>query len=289
MFSSNQNHKPLSIFIAYSREDYMAMRRVRDWLRAAGFDAWTDEDLSIGTIDWQRHVQRRIEDADYMLVLLSPDARRSFWVQAELGYASVQGVSVLPLLVRGSIEDSRPTNLVAMNVVDVTENFEAALADLFMKLNQGKSADVRDDVVDEPVVVPQKPWRHEVFISYSRDDMAIMHKVKDALVAEDLRVWSDETLRIGTTAWPSEIADAILDARCLVGIMSPDAKSSDWVLEELNYARIHDRRLFLLLARGDLKTSIPFGYTRYQHADIQEDFVTGMRRAIADIKLLLKN
>lgn len=279
--------KPLSFFIAYSRQDYQVMRRVRDWLRAAGFDVWSDEDLTIGSIDWQRSVQRAIDAADYLLVLLSPDARESPWVAAEIHYARTQNIKVLPLLTRGSLNESTPFSVIQMRVIDITGNFESAMARLIAAIMQGQFVFVSDEPTSEAAPTPQTTWSHEVFLSYSRKDIELMRQVRETLQDAMLRVWSDEVLEVGTPSWLNAIQKAIENAGCLVGILSPDAKASEWVREELNYAYIQERRRFLLLARGETKTAVPFGVAQIQFADIRKDYAVGMRKTITDIKSFL--
>lgn len=287
MFESASQRKSPSIFIAYSRQDQAAMRRVRDWLRSAGFDVWTDEDLAVGTVDWQRSIQRTIDQTDYMLVLLSPDAVRSDWVIAEIEYARIQNTRVLPILVRGSFDTSVPQNLITVNVLDVRENFDGAMANLIAALMQGISAPVRKNDAPETTPPPATKWKFDVFLSYSHDDSVLMQNVKNSLTIQGLQVWTDETLLVGTASWLREIAFAIENAGCLVGILSPSAKSSEWVQEELNYARMQERRRFLLLALGSEKNAIPFGVAQVQFADIRQDFSEGMQKAVADIKAFL--
>lgn len=96
-----------------------------------------------------------------------------------------------------------------------------------------------------------------------------MRQVRDSLVADGLPVWTDETLFPGTRSWRKEIEKALEDADCLVVILSPGSKSSEWVTAEMDYAEAHDKRIFPVLAAGDKKTAIPFGYITAQWVDIR--------------------
>ncbi len=110
---------------------------------------------------------------------------------------------------------------------------------------------------------------HDIFLSYSRTDTEIMQKVKQTLLDADFNVWTDEGIEPGTRSWKRAIQQVILDTRCLICILSPDAAKSEWVLEELDYAQIQKKPVFLILARGDEQSSIPFGYSTHQWTDIR--------------------
>lgn len=116
--------------------------------------------------------------------------------------------------------------------------------------------------------------RHHIFLSYSRQDSDIVFKLHDQLEAEGLSVWIDrEGIQPGTPSWRKTIQDAIDNASCLLVVLSPDAKESHWVGEELNYAQTQGKRIFYALARGDERTAIPFGHSAAQWVDLRDPAV----------------
>jgi len=121
------------------------------------------------------------------------------------------------------------------------------------------------------------PLNQDVFISYSRRDRSVMRIVRDALTSAGFTVWSDESLEPGSPSWKNDVQQAIEGAGCVVAILSPDAKDSEWVSEELNYARIHKRRVFTVLVRGDESNAVPFGLTGVQWVDMRMDYDEGMK------------
>ncbi len=121
------------------------------------------------------------------------------------------------------------------------------------------------------------PLKQDVFISYSRRDRSVMRIVRDTLIDAGFTVWSDESLEPGSASWKNDVQQAIEGAGCVVAILSPDAKDSEWVSEELNYARIHKRRVFTVLVRGDESNAVPFGLTGVQWVDMRMDYDEGMK------------
>lgn len=112
---------------------------------------------------------------------------------------------------------------------------------------------------------------HDVFLSYSHADTEIMQRVKNTLVESGLSVWTDEKIEVGTPSWIKAIDSAIRQTGCVVVIFSPDAVTSWGVDEELSFARIQQKRVFPILARGDEKNSVPFGTSSAQWVDIRTD------------------
>jgi hypothetical protein len=110
----------------------------------------------------------------------------------------------------------------------------------------------------------------KIFLSYSRRDSDIMVRVRDDLRSVGFKVWTDEKIEPGTLSWKRMIRTEIINADCLIAILSPDAQDSRWVNEELDFAETQGKPRYLLLARGDERTSIPFGYSTFQWIDIRE-------------------
>lgn len=132
---------------------------------------------------------------------------------------------------------------------------------------------------------------HHVFLSYSRKDMPFMKRVQTDLQRAKLAVWSDEQLEPGTTSWQLAIEQAIRNAGCIICIFSPDAANSQWVREELNYARMMNIQIIPLLARGDEQTAVPFGYSSYQWVDIRnrDAYFANMKAVIIDLQKRFAN
>lgn len=126
---------------------------------------------------------------------------------------------------------------------------------------------------------------YHVFLSYSRKDAAIMQRVVKDMRRAGLKVWTDEGIEAGSASWQRVIEESILQSYCLVCIMTPAAKNSEWVREELNFARIQNKPVILLMALGDESTSIPFGYSRSQYVDIRSKtlYVDNMKRLLSGL------
>jgi hypothetical protein len=118
--------------------------------------------------------------------------------------------------------------------------------------------------------------RH-VFLSYSRRDADLMRRLRDDLRAARLPVWTDEAIEPGTPAWFREVEAAIEKAFCLVVVLSPDAKSSEWVGKEIEYGQMLRKTILPVLGRGEVVGSIPFALAGAQFVDLTKDYMAGIR------------
>jgi hypothetical protein len=120
-----------------------------------------------------------------------------------------------------------------------------------------------------------------IFISYSRNDADIMHRLRDALKAQGCTTWTDEDLRRGVDDWQKEIESAIESAHCLVVVLSSSAKNSPWVRRELNYAEAQEVTIYPLLARDTVKEAVPAIVISHQRADIRAKSDSQLQKKIA--------
>ena len=112
--------------------------------------------------------------------------------------------------------------------------------------------------------------KHHIFISYSRADTEIMHRITEALRRAELTVWTDEGIEPGTPSWKQAIQSAISNAGCLICILSPEAASSRWVREELDFADIQHKPIYLVHVRGyELEVAL-FGFVTSQRVDVRD-------------------
>lgn len=112
---------------------------------------------------------------------------------------------------------------------------------------------------------------HDIFLSYSRADTNLMKRISNDFRGRGLVVWTDEGIEPGEHSWRLAIENAILDAGCLVCILSPDSAKSRWVRAELDFADLQGKPIYLILGRGDERQSVPFGFASFQWADIRDE------------------
>jgi serine/threonine-protein kinase len=118
----------IDLFLSYNRRDTDTMRPVRETLRATGLTVWTDEGLETGTPSWRAAIEEAIRQAKAMVVLLSPAAKASVWVDNEVAYAQALDKPVFPILVAGDVADAVPINLIGVHWLDGRQEVQKAVA-----------------------------------------------------------------------------------------------------------------------------------------------------------------
>jgi hypothetical protein len=87
----------------------------------------------------------------------------------------------------------------------------------------------------------------QVFISYSRKDLAFVERLAEDLQAAGLEVWYDLFGLEGGTRWGQEIQNAIEASQCFVVVLSTNSIDSEWVEKEFMYANSLKKKIIPLL------------------------------------------
>ena len=124
------------VFLSYSRRDSPMFERVRDTLCAVGLIVWTDENLKPGTPSWKNAIEKAIEQASCLVVLLSPDSKDSVWVERELEYASSHNIPIFPLLIRGTEKTAVPFELGNIQRADIRHDYAGGMRALVTGIGQ---------------------------------------------------------------------------------------------------------------------------------------------------------
>jgi DNA-binding CsgD family transcriptional regulator len=124
----------------------------------------------------------------------------------------------------------------------------------------------------------------DVFLSYHHSDRELMRKLRSALKSSGITVWSDERLKAGSKNWRVAVANQIEAAQCVVVILSPKAKKSEWVANELAYASVFQKTIFPVIALGNQRTSVPIDLISYQLFDVRHEYDGGKNQLIEAIR-----
>jgi hypothetical protein len=108
------------VFLSYSRDDSVFMQTLLNNLRALGFNVWIDEELlTVGTPEWETAIEKAVERVDALVVILSPNAKASKWVNIELRLADLHETRVFPVLAAGDQRTAVPARLLGMQYADM--------------------------------------------------------------------------------------------------------------------------------------------------------------------------
>ncbi|MCC6896652.1 MAG: PD40 domain-containing protein [Anaerolineae bacterium] len=111
----------------------------------------------------------------------------------------------------------------------------------------------------------------------------MMHRIRDAMQAEGMKIWTDEGIEPGTPLWKDTIEQAIESAGCIVVILSPDSKQSIWVKRELDYGQAQQRHTFAVLVAGDERNAVPFSLIGSQYIDLRTNLDAGVQKLVSAV------
>lgn len=90
------------IFISYSKEDIEFVRYLRALLEKEGFGLWVDEARLQPSARWWKDIERNIDRCSAFIVVMSPNASESDWVEREILRAESQRKPIYPVLLAGA-------------------------------------------------------------------------------------------------------------------------------------------------------------------------------------------
>ena len=91
----------MKVFISHAQNDMALAHKVASVLKGSGFDVWDDTKLVPGQ-NWAEEIAQALRECEAMVVLLTPEALASRWVEAEISYALGQasyGHRLIPVFV----------------------------------------------------------------------------------------------------------------------------------------------------------------------------------------------
>ncbi|EDX73589.1 hypothetical protein MC7420_3763 [Coleofasciculus chthonoplastes PCC 7420] len=118
----NANNLMTQVFLSYADEDRTTMERIRNSLRQESITVWTNtSDIQTGEA-FEEAIKRGIEQADNLVLLLSPESVNSTYCQQELDLALSLHKRIIPVLVREIEPNQVPTGLRDLQYIDLTDN-----------------------------------------------------------------------------------------------------------------------------------------------------------------------
>ncbi len=140
------------IVLIASRKDAIAMRKVYDDLEEADFTVWTDEDMEQGSPEWEQSLRHAIKNTECIVVLLSPNAAESQWVEEAVSYARLNRQMIFVALLDGELRRSTPLGLRVEQYADLRHDYDSEMEDFVQSINafiEGWDLEEEEDEFDE--------------------------------------------------------------------------------------------------------------------------------------------
>ncbi len=118
----------------------------------------------------------------------------------------------------------------------------------------------------------------QLFISYSRKDIAFARRLAGDLEKAGYTVWWDITDLRGGDDWVRVIPEAIETSDFVLVVLSPDATASEWVKKEYTQALSLRKKIIPIMLRT---TAVPFALNTINYLDFtSEDAYAGSLNAL---------
>jgi TIR domain len=283
------------IFYCYAHADETLRNELEKHLRRqGGFLNWHDRNIRAGG-DWQEEIDIHLNAADVILLLLSPDFVASDYcygseMQRALERHHKGEALVIPVLLRPVQLDNVPFSTLQVlptNRLPVTkwENRDEAFVSIAMEIQ--RSVEILKAQKQSSLQIHDQP--HTVFLSYARSDAEFATRLKDDLQVAGVIPWIDrEGLQLGTADWEESVRQAIRDARAVVFIASPGARTSRYVRDELRIAEMYGRPMYPIWAEGKEWMDVaPLGLGGMQYIDAREDYPEALKSILAALRQAL--
>lgn len=119
------------IFISYSNKDKtFAIRLVDDLERF--YNVWIDKEELSGGLEWERMIEKALQDCHVFLVIVSPNSNDSEWVARETIRAENLKKYRIPIILSGDL----PLRLLNLHYIDFRGDFEGGFRDLLEVLQE---------------------------------------------------------------------------------------------------------------------------------------------------------
>lgn len=125
------------VFISYNFNDLDLAEEIADAAKDAGANVWIDRQIEAGA-SWSDEIQKALEESRTFVLVLTPEALDSEWMNFELGVAlsraRLTGARVIPVLAKGTRPESLPLLLRDRVAVNANDLSEPEIHDLLRKL-----------------------------------------------------------------------------------------------------------------------------------------------------------
>jgi TIR domain len=131
----------MKIFLSYKREENKTALKLIQHLSNHNIDVWIDQH-KIKDGHWDVYIEKAIQEADFVIVLVSPLSNESPNVKNEISYSLSRNKKIIPLKIKPC---EIPLQLHALQFIDCTKNFKKGLEQLLFSIGLAKHAPEEDN------------------------------------------------------------------------------------------------------------------------------------------------
>lgn len=131
------------VFISYKRNDRSFALEIENRLIDAGLDTWTDNALRAGE-NWRDGIDEAIHNAFALVVLITPEARKSEYITYEWAFAMGLGIPIVPVVL---VQTKLHPKLEPLHYINFTDRGGEPWDELITRLKQMQDETYRPAIV----------------------------------------------------------------------------------------------------------------------------------------------
>ncbi|MCP5105687.1 MAG: toll/interleukin-1 receptor domain-containing protein [bacterium] len=125
-------------FISYAQQDQDVAARMASGLADRGIQIWFDQQEILAGDSIVERIREGIRSADYLIILLSEQSRKSEWVEREIGIAFERfgeeaATAIIPVLID---DTSVPPRFSTIRYVDLSQGYAQAISEIVARIER---------------------------------------------------------------------------------------------------------------------------------------------------------
>ncbi len=257
------------LFISHSRSYRPEFtRQIYQMLQAEDIDVWVDtENIDVG-VSWDQAIEDAMNASWGGLILVSRQSIKSLRCAAERQYYERtygQGQKQIFVALVEQIDPTElPHSISVFQYVDLSRDFAKGMERLKRSIRKEYARRQNQLAVQQRQTASANLYHpSHVFLchSYHEADEVLVRQVRGTLVSRGFTVWENPSgLEPGRWPWRRTISSAIEQSFCVIAVVSPQAKQSEWMQQELDHALDFKKPIYALQIRGGTETlfGVPF-------------------------------
>jgi hypothetical protein len=256
-FNSDSITKDLTgyLFISHSSRDIEMARKISQELRRSNIQTWLDEEqIDLGD-KWNNVISRAIRESWGALVLISRHSLASIQCEGERQsferYYQKREKQIYFLLLEDMPPDELPYTVPVIQYTNLARDYQGGMERLQKAIRMDRKLYPYSLGNSLGKLLIEAPSDIYLAHSYLAADGKILHAVRRILRSKGLSVWDHgKAPEPGTPDWYLTVPQAIEHSKCVIVVMSPEAKNSNWANYELERAAQFRKPVITLHVRG---------------------------------------
>ncbi|MCB9454048.1 MAG: TIR domain-containing protein [Anaerolineaceae bacterium] len=253
------------IFISYNHADTPYVETLKTALKARDFNVWFDKHIEPGDPRWFASIQNAIRTSSAVIVVMTPEAEQSLWVEKEILMAHKYERPIFPLQL-------------GQEVFDLLINVQA------IQVKPGELPDERfferlRKAVESTEVIPTVKHKGLVYISHNTEDDLFVDRLADELQQRGIEIFVDHRDIPAGGNWSQAVREAIANSEQMIAVVSRASVKSRKRLGEWQSYIEAGREIVPVLLQDDARTF--FRDAEAQTVDFSESFTHPLAQLIA--------